>query len=492
LVDEFAQQNENRWTVLMLSVVAFCLCYRLLALVETYRVMSVPAREDRLRLIRHSMAEWGVDNDNGQYDGFCDRAEARLDRLPPSMIPEDLNVIDLASPVLPKHIKDAIQVVIENEIANVQTDLERGDTFTLTHDRLSHPFPPLKVDINQPTGKSKTVPRFPFEDLFRTNPEALNPFRRFTYQMFHSAPAYFGAQWHSQPASFAGQVWEAVVSHWMEHSGSACCFHCGQQRCLRWIGGRHGLAWGDVVCIECKSLYEIKSKATIEKVHKCLFEYNQVTGGSFLHYAKHRRLGKKYLVVVSRQPGKNGSYPIYGVEIETVTPQLTDKSFDLERDHPYIGSVLSFHAKAVHSNFIKGIVRPVPTDVNVSPAVVFNQHFGEGSWSRWQTSAKMDDLSSQLFTLQVSKPRPIKNHRTHPHTTVSPRAERFGRGGKSSNGPPPRFKTTSTHGAVDLLDDVSSSSVRFRLEDDFSLNDDIQYSAMYKIPSRKCKKWYNR
>jgi hypothetical protein len=166
----------NRWVVLMLRVVTFAFGYRLLALVETARVMSVPARDDRLRLIRHILAEWGVDNDNGQYDGFCGRAEARIDRLPLSMIPEDLNVIGLASPVLPKSIKDAIQVVIENEIRNVQTDLERGITFTLTHDRLSHPFPPLKVDVDRQTGKSKTVPRFPFKDLFRTNPEALNPF----------------------------------------------------------------------------------------------------------------------------------------------------------------------------------------------------------------------------------------------------------------------------------------------------------------------------
>jgi hypothetical protein len=453
--------------------------------------MSAPCREERIRMIQESLKEWCVDT--SRHEEFCAKAMARVDTLPPSLIPQDLDVSDLAkSPALPKSVKDAIHFVLSNEIQNVQEAMEEGETFTFTEDRCSpHHFAPMKPQQPQfrdhKAGRTKAVPKFEFR---ATDPRTLDPFRRFTYTKFNSAPEYFAAQWHSQPACFDGHVWEAVVSHWMEYSGTKC-FCCESKSCLRWIGGLNGLAWGDVVCVECKALYEIKSKATIDKVHKCLFQYNSVQCGSFLNFAEHRRLGKKYLVIVSRQPGQNDNHPIYGLEIETVAPTLTDTSFDLERRDLHIGSVISVKVNAA-SSYVKGILRPLRSDFCFHrPDSIFDEHFGEGEWSR-QIAAVDKDLSSQFQALQLSASGRLSMNQYGQH--VSARAYPTGPW-KKTVGRSPR-QTPSVYKEVNYdVEDTEeyrlSSKQRFKVEDTMKGYSNC-LSGQRLMSTRKCKKWYNR
>eukprot|EP00979_Chaetoceros_neogracilis_P015351 scaffold5740_cov165-Chaetoceros_neogracile.AAC.1 len=105
--------------------------------------------------------------------------------------------------------------------------------------------------------------------------------------------------------------------------------------------GGYATSWKDIVCIKCDSSYEIKSKASTEKIEKAI-KYNNIQGGSFKRFHRLRREkegnkdAKHYLVLVSRAPTEiicaSATYPrtawqVDLAEIDTVLPALRDVSF---------------------------------------------------------------------------------------------------------------------------------------------------------------------
>jgi hypothetical protein len=105
--------------------------------------------------------------------------------------------------------------------------------------------------------------------------------------------------------------------------------------------GGYATSWSDIVCIKCDSSYEIKSKASTEKIEKAI-RYNNIQGGSFKRFHRLRREeegnedAKHYLVLVSRAPSEiicasvacpRTSWQVDLAEIDTVLPALRDASF---------------------------------------------------------------------------------------------------------------------------------------------------------------------
>ena len=80
------------------------------------------------------------------------------------------------------------------------------------------------------------------------------------------------------------------------------CTNCKLLKALRWAGGGKS-SWQDMICIECGATYEIKTKASMEKVETAL-KHNRIQGGSFRAWCElinsQPTTIKRYLVILPR------------------------------------------------------------------------------------------------------------------------------------------------------------------------------------------------
>lgn len=308
------------------------------------------------------LEEWGVDPHTRRE--FCDKVVELVKYLPASA--NEVDMSDRSEPRIPYDVNEAIAFVVKNEIDDIKAKMEAGMSMTMVEDKLSFHFAPFFRSIDRRTGESKLFPNRTVKEVAHNHPGSLCPFRGFTYQSYTDPATFLAVQWSDQPASFEGYVWEAAVAHWLEHSGK--CLNCDASKTVRWIGGLRGRCWGDAVCLDCKALYEIKSRATVDKIHAILFRYGQIDGGSYLNFARHRRVSQhKFLLLVSRQPNPAGYHPVYGVKICTVTPKLSDNSFDRDMDEPYIGSCFIVQ-KDFNTKYVMAILPRLEVDAS-SPIV---------------------------------------------------------------------------------------------------------------------------
>jgi transposase-like protein len=128
-----------------------------------------------------------------------------------------------------------------------------------------------------------------------------------------------------------GTVYEAILAaHALKNES---CFHCKRLNCLRW-GGSQG-AWLDLICTKCHSTFEVKTKASRDKMTE-EFERNSISGGSFRHFWRHQNAirstdQKMYLVVLPRSldVGRSGNQfcPVSCMEIDYVLPCLSSSCF---------------------------------------------------------------------------------------------------------------------------------------------------------------------
>ena len=112
-------------------------------------------------------------------------------------------------------------------------------------------------------------------------------------------------------------------------------YNCKGQQTLRWNGGS-GASWQDLICIKCECMYEVKTKADMEKVSKS-FYHNEISGGSFSSFWKlnnSKRPGQKMFLVIlprtstlNRRKGQRG-YPVHIAEIAHVLPQAYINTFN--------------------------------------------------------------------------------------------------------------------------------------------------------------------
>jgi len=128
-----------------------------------------------------------------------------------------------------------------------------------------------------------------------------------------------------------GYVFELMIAQFVQEK-KVQCRSC-MKPTLRWNGGS-GYPWMDLVCISCKSTYEIKSKNCLDKASEDL-RNGLIEGGCFPSFQNIRSCyreqdqAKQYVIIVSRTP-RGRSYPSYSsicAEIKNVYPIINTKSF---------------------------------------------------------------------------------------------------------------------------------------------------------------------
>ena len=165
--------------------------------------------------------------------------------------------------------------------------------------------------------------------------DKLDPFNRFTYEE-QSKEEWFFCNWfvNDDEDSSRGLFTEAVLAcHAIRNEKCHSCKCNG----LRWNGGGTS-SWQDLFCVVCKSTYEVKTKATTERVENA-FKHNNIQGGSYYHWHQlsNEELQpeqKRFLVVLPRLATFNRKmlkvYPVYIAEFATVLPKLYPGSFNLD------------------------------------------------------------------------------------------------------------------------------------------------------------------
>ena len=127
------------------------------------------------------------------------------------------------------------------------------------------------------------------------------------------------------------------------------CFNCKCRNALRWNGGSSTF-WQDLVCIASGCMYEVKTKADMQKVDNS-FRYHKGTGCQvvpFLDFCQLRNSNRPdqnmFLVLLPRKPCVNLNreefYPVQIVEIASVLPRVVNPTtFNPHISSPMISSL---------------------------------------------------------------------------------------------------------------------------------------------------------
>lgn len=171
--------------------------------------------------------------------------------------------------------------------------------------------------------------------------DQLDPLNRFSF-VYVSREETFFREWFlvgdNNDASFCGVFMEAALACYVLQNEK--CHSCKYSNALRWNGGGSA-SWQDLFCTVCRSTYEVKTKATTERVENA-FTWNKFQGGSFAKWCQLEMENRKpdqkcYLVVLPRQATYNRKmakvHPVHIAEIEAVLPKLYPGSFMSSRHH---------------------------------------------------------------------------------------------------------------------------------------------------------------
>lgn len=134
-----------------------------------------------------------------------------------------------------------------------------------------------------------------------------------------------------------GNAFEAIVASHAVHAEA--CYHCKMRESLRWCGGSSN-SWKDLKCMKCGSCFEIKSKASKEKVDR-QFSFGTVHGGSFRRWCQDEqslRQGRDYIVLIgwARTTLRTGSivWMVEIAEIKSILPRIDFSAFITKESEP--------------------------------------------------------------------------------------------------------------------------------------------------------------
>lgn len=277
--------------------------------------------------------------------------------------------------------------------------------------------------------RAKPYPARGFEKL---TPRECNPLTRFKFVKTENLAECIATQWQNDDST-KGTILEGVMA-WHMEKRKISCLSCGEGGHLRWNGGGSiASAWADVLCLNCKSAYEVKSKRTKDAVGKCL-RYLEVGGGSFASYHKNRSIGRHYLVLVDRLPTSRAVedtpyHSVTAVEIEHVLPKLTPKSFNKKRAPDlFLGSriILKENSRTEWFQFD-------PTAGAMSKNLVvrtFDSYFGHRSWDEHsqtsdavKTAAQRQNAEMERVNAMLSNVRLGPSPRDRGCVVINARAE---------------------------------------------------------------------
>ncbi len=180
---------------------------------------------------------------------------------------DNINYQAISALKFPKNYNDAYQHVLRNE--------DMPDIVGTYSDKLeSEGYEPYFRRFDQRTGNFNG---YTLKQEFKAYlPSQLDPLNRFTFNRCSKEEKLFNEWFLADDDSMDGLVFEAVLAcHALQ---AESCHNCKYKNALRWNGGS-GSSWQDLVCTNCEATYEIKTKATIEKVETAL-RY-KIQGGSF-------------------------------------------------------------------------------------------------------------------------------------------------------------------------------------------------------------------
>ena len=329
----------------------------------------------RLReCMQHSFGEWGIKRSNkAEHEGFRKKCMAEVmqqstaeSRKFPRIF-QSLQVNDL-----PRDQLEAIEHVLRKDLKDAVDSPSVEDVV----DAIDIAWPPFFKWVSN--GEISYRKSHGYEKVSAT---FLDPLKRFRLVEI-SSRRYLYANWSDQDC-LGGTILEALVAHHVVHSAS--CYHCKYSGGLRWNGGRDtDSSWTDLVCLNCKSTYEIKSKkdaAVLEKV----FQYSKLHGGSFRLFHANRlpNHGKRFVVLVARQPNDRHEFPVSIRGIDSVEPSLKGASFATHLQ----GYTMNIGTNIIIKKEPTALWCDVPCPPNWNPSfgqtwakTVYEEHFGDGSW----------------------------------------------------------------------------------------------------------------
>lgn len=260
-----------------------------------------------------SLKEWGLLDDSTFKTNVINTA------IEKSKYKEDnpINFDSLKKNTFPKNLKDAFEHVLRYEIL--------PSPLYQCHDKLGmNGYEPFwkKGDRHE---KKKTFKKFLKSQL--------DPLHRFDFHETSEAKELFD-RWivNENDDSRVGALTQAAMTcHALQNTP---CFNCKYRNSLRW--NRSATAsWQFLVCIQCKSFFNVKTKADMEKVEAC-FKYNDLFAGSFGSFCNIRNSKsphqKMYLVILPRKPTFNRKkefvHPVTIAEVDSVIPKARERTFN--------------------------------------------------------------------------------------------------------------------------------------------------------------------
>jgi hypothetical protein len=215
----------------------------------------------------HSLHEMGVGASHPDHFQFRRRAIRDCKAYMSKISNDNINYQAISALKFPKNYNDAYQHVLRNE--------DMPDIVGTYSDKLeSEGYEPYFRRFDQRTGNFNG---YTLKQEFKAYlPSQLDPLNRFTFNRCSKEEKLFNEWFLADDDSMDGLVFEAVLAcHALQ---AESCHNCKYKNALRWNGGS-GSSWQDLVCTNCEATYEIKTKATIEKVETAL-RY-KIQGGSF-------------------------------------------------------------------------------------------------------------------------------------------------------------------------------------------------------------------
>ncbi|KAL7538859.1 hypothetical protein ACHAXR_011420 [Thalassiosira sp. AJA248-18] len=267
----------------------------------------------------------------------------------------------------PKNYSDAYEHVLRNDEVSDQifccSDKLNGggylEPFFRCHDRRTGAFTGYKLK-NEYQGFSS---------------RELDPLYRFQFDEISNENLFY-QRWFvdEDDASADGVLFEAMLAcHALQYEP---CYDCKCLNALRWNGGGSA-SWQDMICIKCGATYEIKTKASMEKVENAL-HWNNLNGGSFSSWCRLRNSKqpnqKMYLVLLPRKSTFNRHH-------EKVLPKICSNSFNTNHNSIRFKSSVSLKLNTKAKWFNLPITGEV-IEMGQIAVKVFKERFSEEKYER--------------------------------------------------------------------------------------------------------------
>mmetsp|Transcript_20503 Transcript_20503/g.31110 ORF Transcript_20503/g.31110 Transcript_20503/m.31110 type:complete len:425 (-) Transcript_20503:553-1827(-) len=356
--------------------------------------------------LSHSLKEWGVTGQHEEHGKFRDRTLNEGVLLVSAENTKDsrkvqrggLSFEHLESDIFPDNIQEAFEYALRADVTNVAPEKCVVISDRLNVEGFGEPFfsrkdKRISARRRRPkSGKKKNESYLMKHDYKGFHRREIDPLRRYSFEQIPKSDYFYQRWFIDERENDLGTFLEAWgACHAIQKEP---CFNCGCTDSLRWNGGS-GSSWQDIVCIKCGAMYEVKTKASMDKI-RSEYYFNNLSSGSFNNYCKiaesRRRDQKMFLVLFPREhtldkvSGLKRVHPGLITEIANVKPKLFEGSFNPSAETIRFKSrtQMKLHTRDTWFEL------PVATEINMDDAKkkVFIEFFGKEMF---------DHLSQDLF-----------------------------------------------------------------------------------------------